>query len=179
MQLQQQVGNLAEDLAAFEHEPRVSHRRQVEPVLHAAFEPQIVVAGGQYAFFRTDEIERENRVFRTHVPDFERREDDRFVFGQPQSDPYRSVVDAVEPTSVGQDHRDIAVRGDVAPPQLERTADTVQPLVLVESDPLFDGREPRGPSPGEDRTQDIVFRKSVDTRTELDRIVAVGDGQLA
>lgn len=46
VQLQQQVGNLAEDLAAFEHELRVTDRRQIEPVLHTPFEPQVVVAGG-------------------------------------------------------------------------------------------------------------------------------------
>ena len=54
-------------------------------------------------------------------------------------------------TPVRQDHRYVAVRGDVTAPQLERTADPVQPLVFVEGDPFLDSRKPRGAASGEDR----------------------------
>lgn len=178
VELEQRIGDLAEDFAALQRDVGIAQRRQFGFVVDAPFEPVVFVAVVQHGGNAGRESERQDGVDRAHVLLVEGQAVDALVLRNTHPDVQRGVRYGVYDPAVGTHQRHVAVAEDLLDAGAEEIAGAVAPFVFVADLAAVDHRKP-GVAAREQRAEDVALRERVLSRAELHHVVPARNGELA
>ena len=141
VQLEQRVGDLAEDAAPLDRDARVADGRQVELVVKTPLETVEIVVVVHEPLHSGCEADRENRVARAQILLVKGRAVDFLVVREAHAHMERRARNRADGAAVGAQQRHVAVAVDPLEAGAERVAQSVYPFVLVERLGAVDHRE--------------------------------------